>query len=74
MTNLLLEQDVEIEAKDGENRTPLHLAAWRNSAEVAQLLIERGAKIEAKKKLDRRPLQSKRWKKSITSSLGCLAE
>ena len=55
MAQLLLERNADIEARDKDNRTPLHDAAHGNSTEVAKLLLERNADIKARDKYNRTP-------------------
>ncbi len=44
---MLIEERADIEAKDDEGRTPLHLAAEKGHEAVAQLLVDKHANIEA---------------------------
>ena len=46
------------------NRTPLHLTAYNNNTEVAQLLIAHKADIEARDEYNRTPLHYAAWKNS----------
>ena len=46
MAQLLLQSNAHIEARDKYNATPLHVASYRNSVEVAQLLCQSIANIE----------------------------
>jgi ankyrin repeat protein len=49
----LLEADASlVEARDTDDSTPLHWAAWKGHAEVAALLLDFGADIQAKNKND----------------------
>ncbi|KAF3291522.1 hypothetical protein TWF970_000736 [Orbilia oligospora] len=45
---VMLDEGVDIEAKDGYGRTPLWLAAELGHEEVARLLVDKGADLEAK--------------------------
>ena len=54
--DLLDTQLVDPNVRDKYQRTPLHLAAWKDSLAVAELLLDRGAKIEARDKWQRTPL------------------
>ncbi len=47
---LLLEKEVDINAKDKDGLTALHVAASKNSQAIAKLLIEKGVDINAKDK------------------------
>ena len=42
-----LTEGVDVNAKDGEERTPLHIAAIKGRKEVAELLIAKGADVNA---------------------------
>jgi hypothetical protein len=53
---LLIDKGADIEAKDREGWTPLHLVARRGHIEIARLLCDRGADIEALDKSEWRPL------------------
>ena len=53
---LLLERGAEIEARDINNKTPLHYAADNNSTESPQLLLKRSGDIEAMGYNNKRPL------------------
>ena len=46
----------DVNAKDKEGDTPLHVAAMYNNKEIAELLIAKGADMEAKSKLGHTPL------------------
>ena len=45
---LLIIRKVDIEVRDGNNRTTLHHAVCNNSTEVAQLLVTHKADIEGR--------------------------
>lgn len=47
MLRFLLDATAEIDARDDEDKTPLHRAAIHGNTDAAKLLIERGADIEA---------------------------
>lgn len=57
VAELLLQHNADIEARDKDNRTPLHSATYGKSVEVAKLLLQHGANNEAKDKDNRTPLQ-----------------
>jgi ankyrin repeat protein len=40
---LLTEGCASVNARDNENRTPLHSAAWQGHAAIVRLLLEHGA-------------------------------
>ena len=40
---LLTEGGANVNARDNENRTPLHSAAWQGHAAIVRLLLENGA-------------------------------
>ena len=44
---MLIDNGAEVNAKGNYDLTPLHMAASRNSAEVAKLLIDKGAEVNA---------------------------
>ena len=48
---------IDIDAKDDDGETPLHVAAMENSLDVASSLIDRGADIDAKDDKGYTPLQ-----------------
>ena len=58
---MLIEQGDDIEAKDKNDRTPLHVAAESNSLDVATLLIDLGADIEANNEHGETPLHLAAW-------------
>lgn len=47
----LLKQNVNVNATQGDGRTALHWAAYRDDLEMARLLIQAGAKVQAKTRL-----------------------
>jgi len=61
----LIERGADVEAKDNNGNTPLHLAVWSNHIETAKLLIERGADLEAKNKYGQTPLDWASYKDNI---------
>jgi len=54
----LLEQGVDINARDASNKTPLHRAAAKGNFDVVRLLIEQGAEVDPCDELGRTPLYS----------------
>ncbi|NIO49585.1 MAG: serine hydrolase [Candidatus Aminicenantes bacterium] len=52
----LLDSGADINARDEQNQTALHLAAGRGHTPVVKLLLERGADVNAKNLLGRTPL------------------
>lgn len=51
-----LNEGADINKKNGQGQTPLHIAARNGSKNVAEVLIERGAKVGAKDNEGRTPL------------------
>ena len=45
--SFLLKHGADVDSRDGDHCTPLHLAASWDSLEVAQILLERGADIDS---------------------------
>ena len=58
MTQLLLDHNAHIEARDEAKETPLHTAAWCSSVEVAKLLLEYNSDIEARNENNETPLHN----------------
>ena len=54
----------EIEVRNGDNATPLHLAAKYSRTETAKLLMDRGAEIGAKAVSNQTPLHFAAWTNS----------
>ena len=53
---LLIEDLGDVDTRDVNKSTPLHLASWEGHTEVARLLIDRGANITARDKHKSTPL------------------
>ena len=67
---LLIEQDMDVTAKDENLSTPLHLASSSGIPEIAQLLIERGANINSRDMNRRTPLHlASSWVSAKATSL-----
>jgi ankyrin repeat protein len=62
---LLADKGVNIELKDDDGCTALHIAAWEDSLATARLLIERGADVNAVDDDADTPLHMAAWKNSI---------
>ncbi|MBS1831893.1 MAG: ankyrin repeat domain-containing protein, partial [Acidobacteria bacterium] len=59
---LLLDHGVSPDAKDSQDQTALHWAAWTPQPEIIQLLIERGASAKTKeRRFQATPLDNVRW-------------
>ncbi|MDE0254769.1 MAG: ankyrin repeat domain-containing protein, partial [Rhodospirillaceae bacterium] len=58
IVDLLLSAGVQVEARDGGGRTPLHVAAASDNAMVAKALIDAGAQVEARDKRRGTPLHA----------------
>jgi len=43
----LLDRGANVNAEDHIKQTPLHMAAWFDSTEIARLLLDRGARVDA---------------------------
>jgi pectate lyase len=56
-----LEQGLDINAKDKDGRTALHIAVSNKGIEVAKLLIEKGANVDTKNNKGYTPLYSAIW-------------
>ena len=50
----LIEQKVDLNARDNSGKTPLMIAAFHNKPQIVQILIENGAKLEATEDVFRR--------------------
>lgn len=46
MVRLVIEHGVDMELRDGDGCTPLHLATLRGEAEVAAFLLSQGASVQ----------------------------
>jgi len=53
---LLIDKGAQLEAKDGEDMTPLYLAARHGCVQIVRLLCDRGADVEARDNYGRRPI------------------
>jgi carboxypeptidase D len=56
LTRMLLNAGGEVDAADQESMTPLHLAAMKGRAGMADLLLAAGAKVDARDRHGRTPL------------------
>ena len=54
---LLIPAVVEVQAKERDGETPLHLAAGTGDAAKVKVLLEAGAEVETKDKNGRTPLR-----------------
>ncbi|KAL8128654.1 LOW QUALITY PROTEIN: hypothetical protein V2J09_017809 [Rumex salicifolius] len=52
----ILASGIDVNYRDADNRTPLHVAACQGYKEVVELLIENGAEVEAKDRWGSTPL------------------
>ena len=59
LTHLLLQYGADVEARDNNGETALHLAARKNHSEIAALLFEHGANANAENIKDLTPLSYK---------------
>ena len=59
---ILLNQGVDVHAKDNYGNTPLHWAASNNAAKTAEVLLKRGADANAKNNTGITPLRIAAWK------------
>jgi ankyrin repeat protein len=56
VTQLLLEQGVDVNALDNDHETPLHIASSLGSLEITRLLLDHGARAEAENVHGQTPL------------------
>jgi ankyrin repeat protein len=56
IAKLLLSKGAEIDAKDDDGMTPLHIAAWKGRKAVVQLLLSHGTEVNARNKRGTTPL------------------
>ncbi|EAX90659.1 hypothetical protein TVAG_142030 [Trichomonas vaginalis G3] len=56
MFELLISHGANINEKDEDGNTALHITAWKNNKEIAKLLISHGANINEKDKYGRTTL------------------
>ncbi|XP_054273689.1 26S proteasome non-ATPase regulatory subunit 10-like [Macrosteles quadrilineatus] len=56
VTLLLGRNNIEIDARDREGNTPLHLSCEEDRGEVARLLIEKGARLDVENKEKKTPI------------------
>jgi Ankyrin repeats (3 copies) len=54
----LLAMGADVNAKDKNDATPLHAAAWQGHRDIAELLIAKGADVNAKDKDGHTPLNN----------------
>ena len=59
---ILLNQGVDVHAKDNYGNTPLHWAASNNAAKIAEVLLKGGADANAKNSTGITPLRIAAWK------------
>jgi len=69
-----LNNGVDVNTKNEDGNTPLHVAAWKGHKEIAKLLIARGAGVGEKNKEDETPLffiisKSWDWEHKATSEI-----
>jgi len=64
---LLLDQGVDVNTKDEEGRTSLHIASWRGHFDIASLLLKNGADINARDNFGDTSLHDCCWKESVES-------
>jgi ankyrin repeat protein len=56
MVRLLIEEGAAVNARDGDDLTPMHIASWYGNLEMVKLLVESGADIRASSNDGRTPL------------------
>ncbi|MFP3020595.1 MAG: ankyrin repeat domain-containing protein [Wolbachia sp.] len=57
----LISQGASLEAKDGDDNTPLHWASWNSYLDIVEYLIKSDANLEAKNRYGRTPLLNASW-------------
>ena len=70
MAELLIANGADIEARDIQNDTPLHLALHHTKKALAELLLDHGADIEAKgsPEMNRTPIYHAETTKQVSQS------
>jgi ankyrin repeat protein len=56
LTELLIELGADVEARDKDGQTPLHVASQAGPLDIARMLIEHGAEVSAQDKIGQTPL------------------
>lgn len=70
-TKLLVEKGADLEVRDKNGETPLHLACWFGRVETAAFLLDQGADIEARSSNGNTPLlRGLLWECSVSRDLG----
>ena len=73
VANALIDKGANVNAKDGDDLTPLHSAVVSDQVEVAELLIAQGAKVDAKSKHGKTPLYWAVYRRNL-GTVQCLLD
>lgn len=72
--HLLLDAGAEVDARAGDEKTPLHLAAGKGYSRIARALLKAGAEVNAKDMYQMTPLRLAIWRGRDESVIKALVE